>query len=259
MTDLRHLLRSAALFPRAGLDESALAERTIRRRRRRRAVVVSSSAAVLAALVGVVGAMAAGGDDHHSGSRVEVSSGASTSSYDTTTSVDTSTVPGPATSLPDATAPLVSTPTTAFVSSGTLIVPDATIPTASVTVTTGSTDTTQPTATTEPTTTTVPPGSDTGVVGGRVSAGPTCPVEPPGGCPPKPVVAAAVQAIDSSGNVVASDATDGNGNYALTLTPGQYTLHVATTGTFPRCSDILVTVTAGGSEHHDIGCDTGIR
>ena len=50
-----------------------------------------------------------------------------------------------------------------------------------------------------------------------------------------------------------------NGNYAITLAPGDYTLHVATASTFPRCTDDDITVTASGPLHHDIGCDTGIR
>jgi hypothetical protein len=177
--------------------------------------------------------------------------------------VDASTAPGRDTSLPDPglpgpTGPLLSTPTSAFVTPGTIIIPGSTTPTTSVTVTTAPNNTTQPATTTEPTTTTLPPISGTGVVG-SVTAGPTCPVEPPGGCPPKPVADTAVQAIDSSGIVVGSDTTNANGNFAITLAPGDYTLHVAITGTFPRCTDVHVTVTAGGPEPHDIGCDTGIR
>jgi hypothetical protein len=256
MTDLRNLLRSAALFPRGGLDESVLAQRTRRRRRRRATVVASTSAAAIAALVGVVGVVAAGGDN--SGSRIDVSSRRSAPSPDPSPTVAISTTTaGTTTSVPGSTEPSVSTPTTEFVTPGTIIVPETTIPGTSITATTEPTDTTQPATTTEPTTT-VPPISGTGVVG-RVTAGPTCPVEPPEGCPPNPVRDTAVQAIDGSGNVAGSDTTDANGNFAIALAPGGYTLHVATTSMFPSCPDDHITVTNGGPQHHDIGCDTGIR
>ena len=68
-----------------------------------------------------------------------------------------------------------------------------------------------------------------------------------------------MQALDGSGVVVGSDTTNADGNFAITLAPGDYTLHVAITGTFPRCTDVDVTVTSGGPQQHDIGCDTGIR
>jgi len=259
MTDLRNMLRSAARFPRGDLDESVLAERTRRRHRRRTTIVASTGAAALAALLGVVGVAAAGGDNHHSGARVEVSSGASAPTQDTTTiTINISTARGSDTSFPDTTDPGPSTPSSTFGTPGTIITPEPTTSTPSITATTEPANTTQPPTTIEPTTTTVPPISGTGVVG-TVTAGPTCPVEPPGGCPPKSIADTPVQAIDSSGTVVGSDTTNANGNFAITLAPGDYTLHVAITGTFPRCNDVHITVTAGGPQQHNIGCDTGIR
>jgi hypothetical protein len=258
MTDLRNILRSAARYPRGDLDESVLAERTRRRHRRRATIMASTGAAALAALVGVVGVAAAGGDNHHAGSRVEVSSGTSAPHNMTTVTIATSTVPGSDVSSSDTTTQMVSTPTSAFGTTGTVIAPGPTTSTPSGTATTAHTNTTQPGTTIEPTTTTVPPISGTGVVG-SVTAGPTCPVEPPGGCPPKPVADTPVQALNGSGVVVGTDTTNADGNFAITLEPGDYTLHVAITGPFPRCTDVHVTVTAGGPVQHDIGCDTGIR
>jgi hypothetical protein len=102
----------------------------------------------------------------------------------------------------------------------------------------------------------MPPG--TGVYG-LVSAGPTCPVERAGQpCPPRPV-AAAVDARDADGQIVASTRTDNAGRYALMLSPGTYTLVVDTGSSLPRCPSDSVVITAGPPLHSDISCDTGIR
>ena len=261
MTDLRDILRSAAMYPRAGLDPSVLAERATRRRRRRATVVVSTGTMVIATLLAVISVAAARGDSGSSG-RVKTFTGAPATSDDTTTTFDGSTVSSAGKSVPESTPSLSSAPTTAFATPGTMIVPGVTADTTDPSATTQPTVTTEPTATTQPTTTTVsppPPISGTGVVG-RVTAGPTCPVEPaPGGCPPNPVADTAVQAVDASGTVVGSDTTDSNGDFGITIAPGDYTLHVATSGPFPRCTDAQVTVTSGDAAQQDIGCDTGIR
>jgi len=258
MTDLRNMLRSAARFPPGDLDESVLAERTKRRHRHRTTLVASTGAAAIAALVVLIGVAAAGGDDHHSGSRVQISSGSSVVTSDKITSTSAiSTAPGSETSTPDPTVAGVSTPTSALATPGTISSPGPESSTPLVTATTEPGNTTQPATTTEPTTT-MPPTAGTGVTG-SVTAGPTCPVEPPGGCPPRPVADTPVQALDGSGRVIGSDATDAKGYFAITLAPGDYTLHVVIAGTFPRCTDVHVTVTKGSPEQQDIGCDTGIR
>jgi hypothetical protein len=68
-----------------------------------------------------------------------------------------------------------------------------------------------------------------------------------------------VQAVDPSGTVVGSDTTNSKGEFGITLAPGDYTLHVVISGSFPRCTDVQITVTSGDAAHQDIGCDTGIR
>jgi len=113
------------------------------------------------------------------------------------------------------------------------------------------------------TTTTAPPpplpvnGSG---VHGRITAGPTCPVErvdQP--CPPRPVEAD-VEAVSSGSGVVAGRThSDTDGRYAMSLAPGDYDLHVVTANQFPRCSDKHVTVRPGEVTTADIDCDTGIR
>jgi hypothetical protein len=144
----------------------------------------------------------------------------------------------------------------------------ATIP--SPTSVTGTTTTVPPSttpgtqaSTTAPTTTTTtaPVPSTLGVTGvvGRVTAGPTCPVERPDQpCPPNPVPGR-VDAISAGGRTAGSATTDGDGRYTITLAPGAYTLRVVTGSNFPRCSDTPVTVTAGSTTTADIDCDTGIR
>ncbi|HMC71479.1 MAG TPA: carboxypeptidase-like regulatory domain-containing protein [Mycobacteriales bacterium] len=108
------------------------------------------------------------------------------------------------------------------------------------------------------TTSSSPAAGGTGVEG-LVTAAPTCPVQRPGqSCPPAPV-AGTVQAVDATGQLVASAATDGNGAYSLHVPGGSYTLHVNHDGQYPRCPDVPVTVSDGSMTKADIDCDTGIR
>ena len=107
--------------------------------------------------------------------------------------------------------------------------------------------------------TTTASAQSTGILTGRVTAGPTCPVErvdhP---CPPEPV-SATVQARATHGLVVASTHTDANGGYRLKLRPGAYTAVAVTSKPLPRCSPTNVTVTANHTTRAAISCDTGIR
>ena len=97
-----------------------------------------------------------------------------------------------------------------------------------------------------------------GVVTGRVTAGPTCPVERVGHpCPPRPVVAE-VQAR-AGARVVASARSSADGTYRLELPSGSYTLVAATPNLLPRCTTLTVTVVPGQMTSADITCDTGIR
>ncbi len=101
-------------------------------------------------------------------------------------------------------------------------------------------------------------GSATGVVTGRVTAGPTCPVEQVGHpCAPRPVVAE-VQAT-AVGRIVASTHSAADGTYRLELSVGTYTVVAVTQNMLPRCVPRTVTVTAARTTRDDITCDTGIR
>lgn len=94
---------------------------------------------------------------------------------------------------------------------------------------------------------------------GRVTAGPTCPVERPDQpCQPRPVQAT-IAAITADSATAATTSTENDGRYAFNLAPGRYTLRVSVDGPFPRCPDTTVTVTNGPAATADITCDTGIR
>ena len=94
---------------------------------------------------------------------------------------------------------------------------------------------------------------------GRVTAGPTCPVERPDQpCPPSPI-AGRVEAIDAAGHTAGNATTNADGRYAIALPPGAYTLRVATEARFPMCPDTAVSVPSGPPVAADVDCDTGIR
>ena len=100
--------------------------------------------------------------------------------------------------------------------------------------------------------------ASTGTVTGRVTAGPTCPVERAGHpCPPEPV-SAVVQA-HAGERVAASAHTDAHGRYTLHLPAGGYTLIAVTKHPLPRCSPRDVTVRNSQLTRAPITCDTGIR
>jgi hypothetical protein len=100
--------------------------------------------------------------------------------------------------------------------------------------------------------------SDIGVFG-VVLAGPTCPVvTPEEPCPPLPV-AAEISAKDGEGAVVASTRTDADGNYSLSVGPGDYMLVADTGAALPFCDPVTVAVPVDRAVQADISCDTGIR
>jgi hypothetical protein len=96
-------------------------------------------------------------------------------------------------------------------------------------------------------------------VRGRVTAGPTCPVERPGQLCPPVAVHGRVIAIDSTGQTAGSATTDDAGDYAIKLATGAYNVHVDTGGPSPRCPETPVTVSDGPPQVTDVHCDTGIR
>jgi len=94
---------------------------------------------------------------------------------------------------------------------------------------------------------------------GRITAGPTCPVERPGQqCAPRPV-SARVKALKRR-RTIASTTSNSAGDYAMGVRrAGTYTIVVDTGSTFPRCPTKTVTVGPSQSVEVDITCDTGIR
>jgi hypothetical protein len=99
-------------------------------------------------------------------------------------------------------------------------------------------------------------------VGGRITKSPGCgvvlPDEPV--CPDLPVAGLAVQFKQADGTVAASDETDRNGRYELTVPAGSYTLVVDTgTETWPHCEPTPVEVKPNQRNVFDVTCGSGIR
>jgi hypothetical protein len=104
-------------------------------------------------------------------------------------------------------------------------------------------------------------GTATGVAG-RVTAGPTCPVEVPGdpSCNPRPVAGAVLVVTGAGGAEVARFTTDATGLFRLGLQPGDYTLvPQAVEGLMGTAAPMPFTVTDGDETFLDVGYDTGIR
>jgi hypothetical protein len=96
-------------------------------------------------------------------------------------------------------------------------------------------------------------------VQGRVTSGPTCPVEQANNpCPPQPVQGDVV-ASDGAGRPAGSARTSADGTYSMALPAGSYRLTVSTGSRYPRCPTVDVTVEAGKTARADISCDTGVR
>ncbi len=105
------------------------------------------------------------------------------------------------------------------------------------------------------------------VVSGSVVAGPSCPVESASHpCPPRPLAGVLVEAVAassggtvSSGKVSAKARTADDGSFSLTVPAGAYDVEVGSSGPYPRCRPVTVTLSRGAHHHLVISCDTGIR
>ncbi|MCJ7709225.1 MAG: carboxypeptidase-like regulatory domain-containing protein [Chloroflexi bacterium] len=98
--------------------------------------------------------------------------------------------------------------------------------------------------------------------GGRVTAGPTCPVERPNdpACAPRAVEGAVLLVRDGSGSEVISETTDGSGLFRFALEPGEYTLEPQPVeGLMGTAAPIAFIVTDGEVAWLDVAYDTGIR
>jgi len=101
---------------------------------------------------------------------------------------------------------------------------------------------------------------------GRLSLGPTCPVERAND-PCDPVARPApvtLVALNVAGDEAGRTTSLADGSFALSLTPGQYTLHAVSTGAaLPTIADSSVTVTAQATRSQPqrvvVTGDTGIR
>ena len=101
-------------------------------------------------------------------------------------------------------------------------------------------------------------------VGGRVTAGPVCPVQRPSdpACDPRPVAGAVlvVKASGGSAAEVARSTTDASGMYRFTLAPGAYTLDPQPVqGLMGTARPAPVTVANGSLQVVPVEYDTGIR
>jgi hypothetical protein len=100
-------------------------------------------------------------------------------------------------------------------------------------------------------------------VAGQVTESPTCPVERPGEVCERPLQGARLDVKDMRGAVVASTLSAADGRYAISLSPGSYTLVAEPmSSTFPVPPppvDFTVELTDTGPNHIDLDYDTGIR
>jgi len=103
------------------------------------------------------------------------------------------------------------------------------------------------------------PPTDSGI-GGRVTAGPSCPVSrPEAPCPDLPFAATLSILTDPGRKAVATVTADDLGYYKVVLRAGSYVIHPLSPGAMPYASDIAVQVRAGQFTKQDIVYDTGIR
>ena len=104
-----------------------------------------------------------------------------------------------------------------------------------------------------------PPPTDSGI-DGRVTIGPTCPVEQVNNpCPPKAYQATLTVLTSDGQHKVIQFQTDVNGNFQVALAPGQYILHPESPNVMPHAADIPFIVNAHQFTRVDVVYDSGIR
>ena len=107
-----------------------------------------------------------------------------------------------------------------------------------------------------------PASTATGGVAGRVTAGPTCPVERPGdpACAPRIVAGAVLLVTGPGGAEVAKATTDATGAFRVGLGPGDYVLvPQPVEGLMGTAAAAPFTVVDGSLTPLDVSYDTGIR
>ncbi len=101
--------------------------------------------------------------------------------------------------------------------------------------------------------------SCTSGVTGRVTAGPTCPVERPDEpCADKPVDTT-LRLLRKDGSVAATGKSYSDGSFRMIVAPGSYRLVADWPSRIGGCGPVEVNVEYGRFTYADIGCDTGIR
>jgi len=104
------------------------------------------------------------------------------------------------------------------------------------------------------------PGDGTGGIQGKVLLGPMCPVQQVNSpCPDKSIEA--VITVDSStGDRVATERSDPDGTYRISLLPGSYTVTARRpSGEFGAGKPVTVRVPNGTFVHLNLLVDSGIR
>jgi|GEM_PF-1020516 len=101
-----------------------------------------------------------------------------------------------------------------------------------------------------------------GVLFGRVTLSPVCPVEripPDPNCAPKAFVTDVSAIHASSGTVQDTTRTTQDGVFVMDLPAGDYILRAKSAQVYPMCGDVRVSVPSGKRTEMDISCDSGIR
>lgn len=101
----------------------------------------------------------------------------------------------------------------------------------------------------------------TGILGGTVTRGPTCPAQRPGEVCVAPAAGIKIVVVKLSGEPVATTVSDIQGAYSLTLPPGSYRITAGPLDgmEFTRDLPAEITIHAGQRIRFDIQIDTGIR
>lgn len=99
-------------------------------------------------------------------------------------------------------------------------------------------------------------------ISGRVTLGPTCPVEripPDPKCAPAPYETSIYITKPSSSTFSRSIKSDANGAFSVELDQGTYVIKAQGGKIYPRCGEVTVEVKSGQYTTANISCDTGIR
>ncbi len=101
-----------------------------------------------------------------------------------------------------------------------------------------------------------------GILKGRVTLSPTCPVErfpADPNCAPKAYVTRVSAILEINPDVVVETMTNENGEYELSLAPGAHFVHADSGRVFPTCGKERIEIKSGQTLVLDLDCDSGIR